>query len=581
MFNRSGRRGRASFSIQPAVFEPMERRVMLSAVAGIRAVPVRMPLAAIGRTAVPVARRPAFAPPYIGTDEALSAGGIGPKFVTGTTKWNSPNLTYSYSNLLDGGLPGGLTADQLRSLTQEALMTWAAVSPVTFTERPDSGPPASDTGYDAGSTPQIRVGHHPFDAASGGLNVLAHGYFPANGNLGVGLGGDLHFNDSLKFVAGKSGPAGFGFLETAVHEIGHNLGLQHANGDVTNGTCPPAKPAIMDACLMNRYDGPGTAFLFPDDVAGVQSLYGAGLGWLKDLAGNLYVDGTQGDDAFTLSATGSSLTVASAGVGSFTRDVSDVSNVVLLGRGGNDRVDVLGLPAGVGLTVDAGAGNDAITVKAISPADSPVVIDGGTGLDAVVANDRVRFATSQDLSSLTIGGGGRVALAAGGGRVITTRALSINAAAGGTLDLADNSLIVDYAGQTVLPAVGSLIASAYNGGAWTGAGLTSSTAAAVPGRALGFGEASSILGPAGGTFAGRAIDGSAVLVRSTNFGDANLDGRVNLADFGRLRAAFGRTAARWADGDFNYDGAVRGDDFSALLARFGTNVPIVAPVPLT
>ena len=238
-------------------------------------------------------RRP-LATPYVGIDEALSAGGVGPKFNVGNTKWRSPDLTYSYSNLLDGGLPGGLTAADLRSLTQEALLTWTAVSPVTYTERPDSGPAASDTGYDAGSTPQIRIGHHPFDASSGGLNVLAHGYFPANGNFGVGLGGDLHFNDSLKFVAGKSSAAGFSFLETAAHEIGHTLGLQHANGDVTNGTCPPAKPAIMDACLMNRYDGPGSAFLFADDVAGIQSLYGAGLGWLKDLSGNLYVDGTQG-----------------------------------------------------------------------------------------------------------------------------------------------------------------------------------------------------------------------------------------------------------------------------------------------
>ena len=49
-------------------------------------------------------------------------------------------------------------------------------------------------------------------------------------------------------------------------------------------------------------------------------------------------------------------------------------------------------------------------------------------------------------------------------------------------------------------------------------------------------------------------------------GDANHDGKVNLADFAALRANFGRSAAIWAQGDFTYDGKVNLADFALLRA---------------
>jgi hypothetical protein len=58
-------------------------------------------------------------------------------------------------------------------------------------------------------------------------------------------------------------------------------------------------------------------------------------------------------------------------------------------------------------------------------------------------------------------------------------------------------------------------------------------------------------------------------VRFTRYGDANLDGNVNLADFNRLAASFGSTSARWDDGDFNDDGVVNLGDFNRLASSFG------------
>jgi hypothetical protein len=61
-----------------------------------------------------------------------------------------------------------------------------------------------------------------------------------------------------------------------------------------------------------------------------------------------------------------------------------------------------------------------------------------------------------------------------------------------------------------------------------------------------------------------------VLVRYTRYGDADLNGSVNLLDFNRLAANFGTASgAVWSQGDFNYDGGVNLLDFNRLAGNFG------------
>lgn len=62
---------------------------------------------------------------------------------------------------------------------------------------------------------------------------------------------------------------------------------------------------------------------------------------------------------------------------------------------------------------------------------------------------------------------------------------------------------------------------------------------------------------------------SNVLVRYTYYGDANLDGKVNTADFTALAAAFNSASGTWQTGDFNYDGVVNLLDFNAVAVNFG------------
>jgi hypothetical protein len=150
----------------------------------------------------------------------------------------------------------------------------------------------------------------------------------------------------------------------------------------------------------------------------------------------------------------------------------------------------------------------------------------------------------------------------------------------GKLDLTNNAMIVDHDGESPIDDVEDLIGSAYAVGAWTGDGLTSSTAAAVAAdtgnqykTGIGYAEATDLftfpLPNPPPTFEGVVPDSTMVLVKYTYYGDATLDGVVNLADFNRLASNFGQPMRRWSQGDFNYDGNANLADFNRLATNFG------------
>ena len=67
-------------------------------------------------------------------------------------------------------------------------------------------------------------------------------------------------------------------------------------------------------------------------------------------------------------------------------------------------------------------------------------------------------------------------------------------------------------------------------------------------------------------------------IKSTTFGDSNLDGDVNFLDFLALAENFGE-AGDWDQGDFDGNGEVDFLDFLALAENFGESVPAAAAVP--
>ena len=57
-----------------------------------------------------------------------------------------------------------------------------------------------------------------------------------------------------------------------------------------------------------------------------------------------------------------------------------------------------------------------------------------------------------------------------------------------------------------------------------------------------------------------------------NYGDANLDGHVDLLDFNVLATNFGAQGGGWAAGDFNEDGNIDLLDFNLLASHFGQDL---------
>ena len=138
-------------------------------------------------------------------------------------------------------------------------------------------------------------------------------------------------------------------------------------------------------------------------------------------------------------------------------------------------------------------------------------------------------------------------------------------------------LILEYTGNSYLNLARQKLTSGYAGGAWDGPGIHSSRAAANAGFALGFGESSEILGAGGGSFGPFTVDDSAVLIRATRYGDANLDGTVNLNDFNALAGHFGQSVPAWNRGDFDYDGRANLNDFNLLAGQFGQSALLALP----
>jgi hypothetical protein len=167
---------------------------------------------------------------------------------------------------------------------------------------------------------------------------------------------------------------------------------------------------------------------------------------------------------------------------------------------------------------------------------------------------------------LTIGTGSttnKLQLAVGSG-ASSIGSLTINT--GASLDITNNHLFINYGtGADPQPTILSYLKSGYNGGAWNGPGIDSSSAAANIHNALGFADSADQGNPA-------SLASGQIEVKYTLYGDANLDGTVNGDDFTILLGNLGKSVPSWDRGDFNYDGVVSGDDFTLLLSNLGKQV---------
>lgn len=180
--------------------------------------------------------------PDVGPDPETSSGPA--PFVLRGCSYPNPHLTYSFLN----GTPD-LTVNRQQEIVREAFAAWAAVTPLRFTEVAPNESPNFPVSFQ-------RATHGDGSSFDGPGTVLAHAFFPPP--CGGPFAGALHF-DEAEFWTDAAAAGSIRLLNVSIHEIGHLLGLSHS--DTQN--------AIMFAFYDDNVDS-----LRPDDVAGIQALYG-------------------------------------------------------------------------------------------------------------------------------------------------------------------------------------------------------------------------------------------------------------------------------------------------------------------
>ncbi len=143
----------------------------------------------------------------------------------------------------------------------------------------------------------------------------------------------------------------------------------------------------------------------------------------------------------------------------------------------------------------------------------------------------------------------------------------------GILDLSGNDMIVTTGS---LAAISALVGTGYNNGAWTGNGIHSSAAAADTTHLTALGVIQNNVngtrlygsGTPLGTFDGMNVSSSAILVKYTYYGDANLTGEVDGSDYSLVDNGYTQKLTGWYNGDFNYDSVVNGSDYTLMDNAF-------------
>ncbi|KAK0417576.1 hypothetical protein QR680_013090 [Steinernema hermaphroditum] len=164
------------------------------------------------------------------------------RYVLSRRRWPQPVLTWKFRN--DHITP----ADRfiVRNTLHRAFDLWASACPLRFIEIPE------EQTWQADINVAFVKGRHgdslPFDGPRG---IVAHAFYPTEG--------ELHFDAEEKWTLNSA--EGINLFQTAVHEIGHLLGLEHSTDS----------RAVMHSGRAVRYD-PGFE-LADDDIRGIRAVY--------------------------------------------------------------------------------------------------------------------------------------------------------------------------------------------------------------------------------------------------------------------------------------------------------------------
>jgi autotransporter-associated beta strand protein len=368
--------------------------------------------------------------------------------------------------------------------------------------------------YRGGETADFASSSRTLDG--GTIGVRASVTFPAGSGIGVtSNGGGIHVPAGVTFVVRQVGGAGRVTL---------------SGGGIVDGTMPTGGATVTGGTKLIATSasgmGPTPSMPFPDQ-----------------------------------------LTLDNGSV-QFVNDFASVNRGIRLGSGGGT-IEIIGNSSATFTFAGILGGSGSLT----KTGPAILLITGGNNSYSgatTVNNGTLRQGVSLTSSAAVTVNAGKLELigGAGGMRVIKTPAVAVT---GGVIDLSDNKLIT----ATDVATITALIASGRNGGSWSGSGIVTSQTAATSSSltSLGVARAQQVKALPGATatgiWAGQTVTGSDVLVMYTYAGDANLDGKLSVDDYGRIDSNIGLGTAGWYNGDFNYDGKVNVDDYGILDSNIG------------
>jgi hypothetical protein len=291
----------------------------------------------------------------------------------------------------------------------------------------------------------------------------------------------------------------------------------------------------------------------------------------------------------TIGSTALSFNLTGAG-DSFTLDATEgnpipIGGVNLTGASSGDAVLIDGAQAGAdsyivtntGLNFDGATVNFSnVSLLTLNPGNVASSLSVNSGSAAIQAPRSGGGISARRFSSISVASGAHLlfpsAVARSDRAVVAVSTLSDS----GQIDLGANDMIV-YGGTVA--ALGPLLASGYNGGTWTGQGIASAAAAGDSTHltTLGILSNNSSTGTAiYSIFDSVPVNTSAILLKYTYYGDANLDGQVDSSDYAKADNGFLSHQTIWSSGDFNYDGKVNGSDYTLIDNAFNRQAASLA-----
>ncbi|CAL8139128.1 unnamed protein product [Orchesella dallaii] len=172
--------------------------------------------------------------------------GLGPlSYKVLKTKWEFYHLTYKISKYPSSRQTLG-GRENIHAELRRAFALWEEVTPFTF--EPSRGEVHINIRFESGVHQDVRK-YGEFDGPGG---ILAHAFSPT-----IGM---IHFDEDEYWTMGSS--EGKNFFQVAAHEIGHTIGLDHSE--------------VLDSLMYPNYLRYIPDFrLHPDDIQGIQKIYGA------------------------------------------------------------------------------------------------------------------------------------------------------------------------------------------------------------------------------------------------------------------------------------------------------------------